>query len=133
MKAYDSLSRGFLIKALRGYGYPAQFIDAVQAFHTGTTARFLANGYRSRPVAVTSGIRQGYPLAPLLFILALDALYKELDRHLDLKGVRLRSAVGEIEVRSAGYADDTAVYLASVQYVPLLLRLTSTFGADAQS
>ena len=47
--------------------------------HTGTTGKFLANGERIRRVQVTRGIRQGCPLIPLLFILALKILYQKLD------------------------------------------------------
>ncbi|KAJ8535275.1 hypothetical protein ON010_g13463 [Phytophthora cinnamomi] len=100
MKAYDSLSRNFLLTALRRHG-----------------------------VEVTSGIRQGWPLAPLMFILALEALYQELDRHPELHGVVLHSGGGEVEIKVAGYADDTAVYLASTEEVATLLHVTTTFGA----
>ncbi|OWZ02757.1 reverse transcriptase, partial [Phytophthora megakarya] len=129
MKAYDSLSRSFLLKTLRRHGYPAKLIEAVRLLHDGTTVSFMANGFTSRKVNVTSGIRQGCPLAPLLFILALDPLYRELERDTGMKGVFLRSEGGEVEVRVAGYADDTAVYLDSAAQVVAMLAITDAFGA----
>eukprot|EP00644_Phytophthora_capsici_P019127 jgi/Phyca11/133358/e_gw1.424.3.1 len=83
----DSLARDFLIEALKRHGYPTIFVEAVKELRSNTTARFLANGFHSRTITVTSGIRQGCPLAPLLFILALDALYRAIDSHPQLHGV----------------------------------------------
>ncbi|KAG3066262.1 hypothetical protein PI125_g23896 [Phytophthora idaei] len=74
MKAYDSMSRDFLIKTLRRHGYSEQFVRTLQALNDGTNARFLVNGFKSQRVKITGTIRQGCPLAPLLFILALSTL-----------------------------------------------------------
>ncbi|RAW38437.1 hypothetical protein PC110_g5302 [Phytophthora cactorum] len=80
MKAYGLISRDFLLKTVKRQGYPVQFIRTVGLLHEGTTATFRANGFASRKVSVASGIRQGCPLVPLLFILALDSLYREIER-----------------------------------------------------
>ncbi|OWY99771.1 Reverse transcriptase precursor [Phytophthora megakarya] len=127
-KAYDSLDRTFLVEALRKHGYPEQFVQAVAKLHAGTTARFLANGERSRRVSITCGIRQGCPLAPLLFILALDPLYRQIDLHPDISGVVLHSTGGHKELRVVGFADDTTVYLRTAAKVAILLTLTPFFG-----
>ncbi|OWZ13402.1 Reverse transcriptase precursor, partial [Phytophthora megakarya] len=110
-KAYDSLDRHFLLDVLARQGFSPRFIQAVVAIHNGTTVRFLANGAKSRRIQVTSGIRQGCPLAPLLFILALDPLYRRLDQAADIRGIRIRTASHSFVLHVAGYADDTAVYL----------------------
>ncbi|OWZ03384.1 Reverse transcriptase precursor [Phytophthora megakarya] len=48
-KAYDSLNREFLIKAIAAHGYPQQFAQkAVARLHDGTRVRVLVNGHRSR-------------------------------------------------------------------------------------
>ncbi|KAG3108855.1 hypothetical protein PI125_g11465 [Phytophthora idaei] len=127
-KAYDSLSRQFLVEILRRHGYPTKFIQAIDFLHTGTTVRFIANGPKSGLVLVTSGIRQGCPLAPLLFILAPDPFYRQVDRDPDIRGISVHSAGSEFELRIGGYADDTASYLRSAQYVPRLLELAGTYG-----
>lgn len=77
---------------------------------------------------MTTGIRQGCPLAPLLFILALDPYYRAIEASKSLRGLHLKAAGRNIELRVGGYADDTAVYLASSQDVPCLLQITSAFS-----
>ncbi|KAJ8575808.1 hypothetical protein ON010_g3407 [Phytophthora cinnamomi] len=135
-------------KSAKVYPPPSYAAEAVRArtpqlladFHgritkAGVTAENPRDGdtpaarLRRAIAELSSGIRQGCPLAPLLFILALDALYREIDRHLELEGVTLRSASGEVEVRVAGFPGDTAVYLTSPDQVQTLLDGTSDFGA----
>ncbi|KAE8894268.1 hypothetical protein PF005_g3023 [Phytophthora fragariae] len=78
-KAYDSLDRDFLMAVLKAKGFPPKFCRMIRVMHSGTSVQFMANGALSEKVAVTSGIRQGCPLAPLLFILAVDLLYDEVE------------------------------------------------------
>ncbi|GMF54069.1 unnamed protein product [Phytophthora fragariaefolia] len=127
-KAYDSLDMEYMLDVLRRKGYPEKFIRAVDAIHDGTTVRFLANGYTSRSIAVISDTRQGCPLAPLLFILALDPLYRKLDGFMGIRGVIIQSEAGRFELRVAGYADDTAAFVRNPADIPILTRDLSIFG-----
>lgn len=77
-KAHDSLDHKYLYAVQRRHGYPDHVVKVIETLHTGTSVRFLANGTRSHRVEVTRGIRQGCPLAPLLFILSLEPLYQHL-------------------------------------------------------
>lgn len=122
---YDSLARLFLFIVLEWLRFPAQYIAALAFLHKDTTIRFLVNGLRSRKVEVTSGIRQGCPLAPIVFILALEPLYRLIDAEVGITGVKLCTASRTV---MAGYADDTAVYLGSVQELPVFLYLSNRFG-----
>ncbi|KAF1326704.1 Short chain dehydrogenase, partial [Globisporangium splendens] len=79
MKAYDTLDRDFLYLVLSKFGFGRQFVDLVRRMHTDTTAQYLVNGELSREWEVKSGIRQGYPLAPLLFIVAAEILALAID------------------------------------------------------
>jgi hypothetical protein len=124
-KAYDSVDRKFMYAVLLWLGFPPAFVAALRAMHKGTRVRFLANGYRS---PVTCGIRQGCPLAPLIFILVLEALYRRLDNHPRLSGITLRSRTGCMQLRVGGYADDTASCVKTPQEVPIVLDVTRVFA-----
>ncbi|KAE9266852.1 hypothetical protein PR003_g31975, partial [Phytophthora rubi] len=73
-KAYDTVARDFLFLAMQRFGFSPAFIAMIRKLHNGTIARFLVNGELSEPQEVLSGIRQGCPLAPLLFLLAAEIL-----------------------------------------------------------
>ncbi|CAI5717474.1 unnamed protein product [Peronospora effusa] len=110
-KAYDTLQRPFLLSVLAWLGFSPLFVGVVAALHCNTTCRFLVNGYRSSRRNVCCGIRQGCPLAPLLFILALDSVYRVIKGRDDIHGIPLSSGGRTNEIEISGYADDTAVYL----------------------
>ena len=74
-KAYDSIDWRFLWNVLRRCGFLAKWVRWVKLYVTTTSFSVLING---RPQGgwfqPQRGIRQGYPLAPLLFTLATDTL-----------------------------------------------------------
>ncbi|KAI9917214.1 hypothetical protein PsorP6_012645 [Peronosclerospora sorghi] len=95
-KAYDSLSWVFLFAALRYLGFPDNFVRLVRILHDNTRCRFLWFG-------VTCDIRQGCQLAPLLFILALELRYEEIENTTELDGVILSSLSKQINVKICGF------------------------------
>lgn len=96
--------------------------------HTGTRARFIANGAKSRLIAVISWNCQGSSLPPQLCILALDPLYRKIDKDTQLPGIKIRNKGGEFELSIGGHADDTTSYLQNHKVVPRLLEVTDQFG-----
>ncbi|KAE9056066.1 hypothetical protein PF010_g31905 [Phytophthora fragariae] len=127
-KAYDSVDRAFLYDVLRWLGCPVEYVSALQALHDGTQVRFLANGYHSRWVKVTCGIRQGCPLAPLLFLFVLEALYRRIDADSRVQGILLKSEAGMVQLKIGGYADDSASYVRSEREVGFILNITGEFA-----
>lgn len=107
-KAYDSVDRDFLMEALRWHGFLTAFIDIIRALHGRTTARFRANGHLSQEVDVFNGIRQGCPLAPLLFILAVD-MFRRIELSPSTPGILIPIAHGPRRIPIVGYADDIAL------------------------
>ncbi|CAI5480741.1 unnamed protein product [Closterium sp. Yama58-4] len=104
-KAFDSVSRDFLFQVLESMGFPEQFVGWVKGLHEGTTTKLLINGWLGEGVDVVSGVRQGCPLAPYLFLCAVEPLALEVERKelgLEKDGHRL----GYL-----GYADDTTLVL----------------------
>uniref|UniRef100_A0AAV1UX75 Reverse transcriptase domain-containing protein n=1 Tax=Peronospora matthiolae TaxID=2874970 RepID=A0AAV1UX75_9STRA len=126
-KAYDSLSRNFLLAVMSRLGFPASFVHLTSALHMGTRSQFIVNGYMSDPLDVGCGIRQGCPLAPLLFIIAVEPLYEIL--HSTVKGVRIANTSETLEIKVCGYAYDTAVYVQSPEEVSVVMRTLMRFGA----
>lgn len=77
---------------------------------------------------ITTGIRQGCPLAPLLFIIALNPLYVRIEAASSLRGLQLETAKGEHQLKVAGYADDTALFLQSPGEIPAAMVILNEFA-----
>ncbi|CAI7924784.1 unnamed protein product, partial [Closterium sp. NIES-53] len=104
-KAFDSVSRGYLFRTLRSMGFPERLVNWVEGLHKGTQARLLVNGWMGDGVEVVSGVRQGCPLAPYLFLCAVEPLAQ-----LVIKQKLGISKAGERLVY-IGYAYDTTLIL----------------------
>ncbi|KAF1328525.1 reverse transcriptase, partial [Globisporangium splendens] len=128
-KAYDSLDRSFLAQALQHLGFPLKFVRLVKVLHSQTTYKFIVNGFLSRKYNVASGIRQGCPLVPLLFILALEVLYRKIEESGEIHGVELQAAGCATEVRLGGYADDTTIYLSDPKDINAMFAILDKYGA----
>ncbi|KAF1314920.1 Rxlr effector protein, partial [Globisporangium splendens] len=130
MKAYDTLDREFLYLVLSKFGFGRQFVDLVRRMHSDTTAQYLVNGELSREWEVKSGIRQGCPLAPLLFIVAAEILALAVQQDPHLEGIRVTRSGAEPHLIST-FVDDSAVFLKQGKQLPRLMQLLSEFGQQS--
>lgn len=121
VKAYDSVVCVFLYAGLEWPGFPPEHDGAMCGLHTGTRLHFLANVYRSRWVSMTCGIRKGCPLAPLLFLIVLEALYRRVESDRNIEGIILQSLASGFRLKVGGYADGTVSYVRRVAEVIIIL------------
>ncbi|KAJ8575435.1 hypothetical protein ON010_g3778 [Phytophthora cinnamomi] len=91
--------------ALDEYG-PQEFLDVFQSMHNGTVASYLVNGEESAKWEIKSGIRQGCPLAPLLFVLAVDFLGRGIENDPEIKGLEIPGS-GGVRQKFNGFVDDS--------------------------
>ncbi|KAF1318298.1 Rxlr effector protein, partial [Globisporangium splendens] len=130
MKAYDTLDTDFLYLVLSKFGFGRQFVDLVRRMHSDTTAQYLVNDEVSREWEVKSGIRQGCPLAPLLFIVAAEILALAVQQDPHLEGIRVTRSGAEPHLIST-FVDDSAVFLKQGKQLPRLMQLLSEFGQQS--
>ena len=71
-KAFDSISREVLWKLLRHYWVPDKMVTIIRVLYEGFSAQVVHNGQKTQPLIMRTGVRQGYLLSPLLFLVALD-------------------------------------------------------------
>ncbi|CAH1266510.1 Hypp3401 [Branchiostoma lanceolatum] len=76
-KAFDSLDRSTLWNILDHYGIPTKIISMVKVFYNNFQAQVSHGGDLTEPFNMTTGVRQGCLLSPLLFITALDWVMRE--------------------------------------------------------
>ena len=112
-KAYDSLDWRFLWVVLRKRGFPEEWVKWMKRSVMSQFFSVLVNG---RPtggwIRPQRGIRQGCPLAPMLFILAADVLSSSAVQACTrgrLKGFQTRSH--PLGIPLLQYADDTLFFM----------------------
>jgi hypothetical protein len=107
-KAYDSVDWGFLDYMLCRFGFGVKWRGWMKACVCSGNMSVLVNGSPTEEICLRRGLKQGDPLAPLLFLLVAEGL-----------GALMRSAVergrfqpfnvgrGGLPVSILQYADDT--------------------------
>ncbi|CAI5462754.1 unnamed protein product [Closterium sp. Yama58-4] len=75
-KAYNLVDRPFLLQALAVLGIPAPFIHWVRLMHSDTNTRISVNNMLGPNFPVRTGVRQGCPLAPLLFVCVTEIFHR---------------------------------------------------------
>ena len=113
-KAFDSVKWEYLLDLLRRRGFPSKFREWIAALLCSSSSRILLNGVPGAPIKHGQGLRQGDPVSPLLFVIAIDPLQRILDIATK-QGLlhKLRGRGGM--VRTSLYADDAAVFVAPIK------------------
>jgi hypothetical protein len=106
-KAYDRVNRTWLWEVMEGMNFGPAFIDMIRTPHTDSTVSLSINSRLSDLIKVTGGVRQGCPIAPLLFAINTEPL-----RSLATSGSKHQGIVTlGIRSRAGMYADDTTGYV----------------------
>ena len=71
-KAFDRVDHRFLASVLETAGFQPEFCRWISMMYHNPQAVVQVNGRRSRVFAIERSVRQGCPLSPLLYVLALD-------------------------------------------------------------
>ena len=72
--AYDHVSTERLLRILQRKGLPEWVIKYVKNFMQGRRTRVAFDGYESEWVQTNSGIPQGSPISPILFLFFISEL-----------------------------------------------------------
>jgi ribonuclease HI len=109
-KAFDSVQQFSITASCDRLGIPRTFLGYVLASLTNAESSVRCKHGLTDPFTLQSSVRQGDPLAALLFIFVMDALHAGLSHNpLGNDPGRLYTMQNGSTVSSLGYADDTAL------------------------
>ncbi len=125
-KAFPSVDRQRLLNHLSSLGVSDYFLKILTRLYTGDTFQILLDGQASRQsFQVNSGVHEGSPLSPLLFILFVAGLIRHLQQNGgDRFGFRLH---GGLLLCCLLYADDVLLLAVSREGLQRLIDLTCRF------
>ena len=103
-KAYDRVCRKKLWECLKGYSVSGKFLAMLQALYLDNSVEVKIGDKRSDHFPVSSGLRQGCVLSPLLFSLYINGLVVELKRK------RCGVECGGLLIPGLLFADDTSLF-----------------------
>lgn len=127
-KAFDSVSWEYLLELLGARGFPTRWLDWLAIILSSSSSAILLNGCLGEKIRHRRGLRQGDPLSPYLFILAIDVLNNIFEAATqqgflsELKGRQARP-------RISMYADDAVIFTNPKQEgIACIMEIMNAFG-----
>ena len=110
-KAYDNINWNFLLDVLKMKGFPDKYVKWIKELISNGNVAVMVNGLLGTYFKTKKGLRQGDPLSPILFDIAVDVVQVLVKRAQDsglLKGVVPDLVDGGLNMLQ--YADDTVFF-----------------------
>ena len=123
-KAFDTISSKFIVETFRSFGFGNNFMNWIEIIMKDRTACIKNNGYISEEFDLQRGIRQGCPISPLLFVVAVELLAIKTRQDCKVKGIKLDEDFTKIRQ----YADDTTFLLGGVEDFSRILTILERFS-----
>ena len=98
-KAFDRAYIPYICRVLRKMNFSQQFIQQILDMHTGITTRFIMNKLTAE-IRLTFSIRQGDPIAMLLYIFYMEPFLLRLEE------ITLGVKITDFSQQDEDYADD---------------------------
>ena len=106
-KAFYSVANDFLFKVLKLFGFGNSFCSWIKILYTNISSCVMNGGLSTGYFDIKRGVRQGDPLSPYLFLLAIETLAQAIRKDAIINGVQF----GEHEIRQILYADDISLFV----------------------
>ncbi|XP_071699246.1 uncharacterized protein [Rutidosis leptorrhynchoides] len=107
-KAFDSVDWRYLDFMLGQLGFGVKWRSWIKACLSSARTSILVNGSPTSEFSITSGLRQGDPLSPFLFIIVMEGLHLTMKSAVSnnlIKGV----TIGNLNISHFLFADDVAI------------------------
>jgi hypothetical protein len=121
-KAFDRVDFDYLWATLDRIGLGGHFLKLTKGLVTQATAKIHLNGLFSEDVPLLRAVRQGDPLAPLLFAIATQPLITYLDAKILDKELPAIHINDQLSTCHMFFADDVGIFIPATQHAFNLLK-----------
>ena len=127
-KAFNKIQHPFMIRTLQKAGIEGTYLNIIKSIYVKPTANIILNGKKLKAFPLKSGTRQGCPLSPLLFNIALEVLATAIRAEKEVKGIQ----IGKEEVKLSVFAEDMILYIENPKdFSRKLLQLINEYSKFA--
>ncbi|KAL9989059.1 hypothetical protein ACROYT_G003567 [Oculina patagonica] len=112
-KAFDSVDRNIIWQLMHHYGIPSKFIKLIQDLYESSSCQVIHNGKLTESFEVSTGVRQGCLLSPMIFIMVVDWIMREVEDQ-GKTGIQWTLTT---QLHDLDYADDICLLSQKLQHM----------------
>lgn len=109
-KAFDSVGWEFILKILEAADIPSRFVNWIKQCITSTSFSINVNGTLCGYFRGSKALRQGDPLSPSLFVIAMEVLARLLDKEFADGTIGYHPKASDVKISSLAFADDLMIF-----------------------
>ncbi|EPZ34188.1 Reverse transcriptase domain-containing protein [Rozella allomycis CSF55] len=121
-KAYNRVSMFYLFQCLTRLGFNLEFCSWISMLIVQLSSSLFINGYLSLEFDTLRGLRQGDPLSPHLYAIALQPLIHEL--LVSMQGYKLCRK----DIKLLAFADDLVLFPKNANDISLVIRIFDIYN-----
>ena len=123
-KAFDTIEWSFIHKVIALLNFGGSIQRWISTFYSNSESAVLNNGFCTNYFKLSRGVRQGCPLSPYLFIVAVEILACKIRQDREIKGI----SIFHKEFKLSQFADDTTLLCRDCNSVNRAITVMDTFG-----
>ena len=124
-KAFDTLNLNFLIRTPHKFNFGPSFIQWIRTLYKNVKSCVMNNGFTTGPFTLSRGVRQGDPLSPYLFVIALETLTIKIRNDDSIKGFKIGGETTKLSL----FADDMTCFVRDRESYASLFAILESFGS----
>jgi hypothetical protein len=127
-KAFDYVNWPYMLDIMSHLGFGERWINWISTMWCSASSCFLLNGESGKRILHCRGVRQGDPLSPMLFLLAMEPLFRLFNKAQDL-GLLDRVSKGCERFWVSLYADDVTMFIKPTSHdLQVLVAILNLFA-----
>ena len=104
-KAFDTIEWELIQRTIALFNFGESIQRWISTFYSNTESAVLNNGFCTNYFHLSRGVRQGCPLSPYLFVLAVELLACKIKQDKEMQGIKIFGK----ELKLSQFADDTTL------------------------
>ena len=120
-KAFDRVDRELIYKILQKFNFPSNIMEYIKILYEESVSIFKVNNQLTGKVHLKRGIKQGCPLAALLYIVYIEPFILTIQNH--VKGIGIGSAL----FKTSCYIDDIHIFVTDEYEISMIAGIIEKY------
>ena len=127
-KSFDKVDRNKMFEALERISVSKTYINIIKSLYKNTQFKVEMEGDSSKWLKQETGIRQGCPLSPYLFIIVMTVMFEDVKEESNLATNLIKNRVPGADFDEVMRADDTICISQDTKTIDKIIKSIETIG-----